>query len=365
MKIIFITGHDAEAPRKVGFHFWAESLANKGVDVDFITVGLSGITYLKKSHRLFTPPLNRWVNLSSHIRKFIWCPLFHPFSLNNPVLDAITTPFFRLYPAMLPESLKVSVRQADTIVVESGVGLVLMKKLVTLAPNAKFIYNCSDKLSALTFHPLVQKSECDAIPLFHKIRVPAAVMKTDFPVSAPTTYIAQGIDKKAFDTSEPNPFTTKKNAVSVGDMLFSQKVIRVLAEKFPDWTFHLFGKNAVVKNKMKNIVEHGEQPFSHIAPFMTHADIGIAPYKPAPNADYLSQSSLKMMQYTYCKLPIVAPAFAATGRDHVISFNQDANVESLTSAFERAMHYDRETIDTSQVLSWDQVTNQIFEINTK
>lgn len=325
-----------------------------------MTVGMSLATSFKKNSRRFNGPYNKWMPLFPGAQRFAWRPLFHPFAL-KPGLDKLTWPLFSLYPLLLPEAVKARLREADIIVVESGVGLTLVKEFARIATRAKLIYTVSDRLETLTFHPLVLAAEREAIPFFDLIRVPAMAMKADFPATAPVSYIPQGLDKTAFDQEHANPYNRGKNAISIGDMLFNASVIETLARQFPDWTFHLFGKGARLEQPIGNVIEHGEQPFARLLPYLKHADIGIAPYREAPGVDYISQSSLKMIQYTYCRLPIVAPAFAAAGRDHVMAFNTEADPASITAAFERAIAFDRSSVDRSNVLSWSDVTDRIFD----
>lgn len=365
MNVFFVSGHDASAGRKVDFHFWAESLGKQGIHVDFLTVGLSRATAFKKNNRLFKPPFNTWVRLSDTLQKFVWRPVFHPFSLNKTNLDTLTAPLFALYPMLLPDDIKARVKRADIIVIESGVGLTLVKSFAKLAPKAKLIYTVSDLLATLTFHPIVQDAENAAIDMFDLIRVPAAVMRESFPSGAPVQYIPPGLDTSLFDASLPNPYLRARNAISIGDMLFNAQVIETLAEQFPEWTFHLFGKNARISRSMPNVIEHGEQPFQDLVAYLKYADVGIAPYHDAPSVGYISQSSLKMVQYTYCQLPIVAPSFAAAGRDHVLSFSPDAEKSSLILAFEKAVAFDRASIDRSKVLNWDQVTENMFALSSQ
>jgi 2-beta-glucuronyltransferase len=127
-----------------------------------------------------------------------------------------------------------------------------------------------------------------------------------------------------------------------------------MAKSEPSVTFHLFGKRARIEQMLPNVVTHGELPFAAIVPYIQHADAGIAPYRPAPNADYLSQSSMKMIQYTYCQLPIVAPDFAA--RSAHMSAYAPGEQNSIVAALHRALTYDRVGIDNSQVLDWEGVT---------
>lgn len=359
MNVFFVTGHDATAPRKVDFHFWAQSLEQRGIHVDFMTVGLSDATAFKKNGRLFSPPFNQWITLSPHLDKFVWKPLFHPFTLNNRSLDNLTGWLFQFYPQLLPRSVKERVARADVIVVESGVGLTLIKAMKEQAPKARLVYSVSDLLETLTFHPLVFKAERDVIETFDMIRVPAMIMKEAFPQHVAIHYIAPGLNKADFDRPVETPYKYPHNAISIGDMLFDADTVKTLADNFPEWTFHLFGKKATLNHMKANVIEYGERPFDELIPYLKHADIGIAPYKNAPRVEYISQSSLKLVQYTYCQLPVVAPTFAAAGRSHVLGFDT-AHAGSLIAAFRQAMRYDRRLIDPTTVLSWDAVAQIMF-----
>jgi 2-beta-glucuronyltransferase len=140
-------------------------------------------------------------------------------------------------------------------------------------------------------------------------------------------------------------------------------MIGTLATTYPDWTFHLFGRLAHLEEALPNVVAHGERPFDEVAAYIKFADIGIAPYRPKEDADYLSQSSLKMIQYSYCRLPIVAPRFAAAGRAHVLAYDP-GDAGSIRAAFKAAVEFDRTTIDTSGVMSWEEKTARLFDLDS-
>lgn len=361
VNVIIVSGHDAASARKASLHFLMDNLNRREINVGFITVGVSPIKFLKRSGSRLTPPFNAWVALTPWVSKFVWLPVFHPFSMRNSVLNLLAWPLYTLYPSLLPDSVIERIAQADVVVIESGIGLMLVKRIAAIAPQAKLVYSVSDRLATLSFHPIVAARQKRDLHYFDLIRVTASVMKNDFPADAPVEYIPQGLDRDVFDKEVPNPYTTSKNAICVGDMLFNAQVIEKLAAQFPDWSFHLFGRGTRVAKKRVNIIEHGEQPFETLMPYIKYADMGIAPYRNSERADYLCQSSLKMIQYTYCKLPIVAPDFVAAGRAHVLPFDADANTESLVKAFKAAIDYDRETIDFSSVLNWDEVADRIIQ----
>jgi 2-beta-glucuronyltransferase len=353
MKFVMVAGHSALAPRKVGFHFWSDYLCARGDEVHFITVGQSRLSMLKGGASP-VKPYNQWVNLGKNFFGMTWVPPFHP-CLNKPALNNFLLPLFSLYPKFFPESALAQLADADYIVVESGPGLALIPQLAGACKKATIIYEVSDRLVTVGAHPAIIKAEKTALDYFSLIRVPAMIMLKDFPANKPVWYSPQGIHKGDFDRQYPSPYSKPKNVVSVGDMLFDAPAIITMAQAYPDWTFHLFGRNAKLPQSLPNVVEHGEKPIGELTPYIQHADIGLAPYRQAPNCEYLSQSSLKMIQYTYCQLPIVAPEFASAGRPHVMAYESADNPASIRAAFERAINFDRSTINKSRVLSWEEM----------
>jgi 2-beta-glucuronyltransferase len=276
-------------------------------------------------------------------------------SLGKAALDALTKPLFALYPMLLSRSLLDGIKDVDVFVVENGAGLCLVPTLARKFPNARFIYSVCDRIATLNYHPIILEAEKAALPYFSLVRVPAEVMVADYPTARNVQYIPHGLDKALFDTHTLSPYPSgTRNVVNVGDMLFDAQAITTMAKAEPSVTFHLFGKKARIDEVLPNVMTHGELPFAAIVPYIQHADAGIAPYRPAPNADYLSQSSMKMTQYTYCQLPIVAPDFAA--RSAHMSAYAPGEPDSIAAALRRALTYDRVSIDNGQVLDWEGVT---------
>ncbi|WDS37717.1 hypothetical protein [Pseudoxanthomonas sp.] len=355
MKIVMLTVHEATSARKVDFHFWTDVLARRGDRVDFVTVGISPLTMLKRQGRQFQGPFNVWRDVAPQVRKHLWRPLFHPMSLGKSVLNTLSKPLFALYPMLLSRKLLDGIADADVFIVENGAGLCLVPTLARKFPRARFIYSVCDRIATLNYHPIILEAERTALPYFDLVRVPAEVMVADYPTARNVRYIPHGLDKALFDehTASPYPVGTC-NVVNVGDMLFDADAITTMAKAEPSVTFHLFGKKACIDEVLPNVVTHGEVPFATIVPYIQHADAGVAPYRPAINADYLSQSSMKMTQYTYCRLPIVAPDFAA--RSTHMSAYVPGMPDSIVAALRRALTYDRSSIDNNQVLDWDDVT---------
>jgi 2-beta-glucuronyltransferase len=362
-RVLFVTAqHFATHPRKVDLHFMTEALNARGVPVDILSMRLSLISRLVGDERWTfarARPLNRWTAISPLLREFIWISPLHPVATGRAWLDRLTTPLARLYGRRLPWAVKSELGSYSHIVIESGVSVLTIPEIRRLAPQAVVIYHAADRLSTIGAHPAAKTvlgEQAGALDLVH---VMAEAIKGDIPARTNIVHLSHGISKRAFDTCNSNPYAGSRNAVSVGDMLFDAGAISTMAGSFPDWTFHLFGRLARLPDRFPNVVAHGERPFDEIVGFIKFADIGIAPYRLMPDADYLSQSSMKMIQYSYCRLPIVAPDFAAAGRRHVLAYDP-RSPDSIRAAFGAAIGFDRTTIDTSDVMDWTEKTARLF-----
>ncbi|KPF41201.1 hypothetical protein [Rhizobium sp. AAP43] len=362
-RVLIVTGqHFADSPRRVDLHFMAEQLLEDGDHVDFLVCRLSPISRFIKDGRYeqaMRYPANRWETFRERLEQFIWFAPYHPINLRNRLLNALVMPLYCAYPQFLPKAVLGRLPNYTHVVVESGPSPLLTRRLRRFAPEARFIYHAADRLETIGTHPCVGKQLAATIGLYDSVRIMAEAMRSDFPADAPVIFLPHGISKDAFDRAVSNPYAGPRHAVSVGDMKFDADVIDVLARANHDWTFHLFGKKALPLERLPNIVVHGEVPFDIIVPFIKHADVGLAPYRDGDGADYLSQSSLKMIQYSYCHLPIVAPRFAAAGRDHVCAYDP-ADPGSVCAAFEKAKAMDHLAIDTSSIRTWKQVVDTIF-----
>lgn len=356
MKVTLIVAHDYDSKRKVGFHYWADYLVANGHEVDYVSVGKS---YLSK---LFGRPIpsvrNQWVKLSERLNVYNWVSWIHP-CLNHRFLNPFLLPIFKLIPHQFGKGNLQRLAASDVLIVESGIGLALIPLIKQLNGNIKIIYEASDRLKTVGAHPYVLSAELQALESFDLIRVPAKVMLGDFSTHAPIVYIPQGIDKTEFDKTHTNPYSTGKNVISVGDMLFDQHVITQFANAFPEWTFHLFGRNAKLTDKLKNVIEYGECHFASIVPYMKFADIGLAPYRNALNCEYLSQSSLKLLQYAYSSLPIVAPEFASGNNSYVFGYK---DLASANEAFTKAMMFNKQASEKPVIYSWDNVLDEMLNL---
>jgi 2-beta-glucuronyltransferase len=362
-RILIVSGqHFIDSARKVSLHFTAEEFVKKGFAVDFLSIRLSPLSRLIKDERLASVEgrvLNRWVRVKDTLEELIWYSPFHPFASSNPFLNTLSKALFALYPALLPRSVLNRVPDYDFIMLESGLPVILFERLKKAGGKARFLYHGADRLETIGVHPFLIDVMNRTAPRYDLIRVVAASMRNDFPEDARVVHIPHGISKQVFDNCGPSPYEQEKNIISVGDMLFDEALIHRLAQRYNDFTFHLFGRKAKVSTPADNIICHGECPFEKLAPFIKHADLGLATYQNRPGADYLSQSSLKMIQYSYCGLPIVAPDFAKGERRNVFAY--DANDEaSLMAALDQAIAARGRVVMNETFYTWSEVVDQLI-----
>ena len=121
---------------------------------------------------------------------------------------------------------------------------------------------------------------------------------------------------------------------------------------FPGWSLHVFGDVGALPDA-NNLTCYGERPFAELVPYLQHADIGLQNLTYTAGAEWFTDS-LKMFQYTYCRLPIVAPRFLKHERPHVFYY-EPGDDDSIRQAFLDAHGFDRGRISSDGVLSWDQL----------
>lgn len=360
--VLIVSGqHFVTAARKVDLHFIADELIKSGAHVDFITTRLSQASrFIKDGRWQFARcrGVNQWNKVSEKLDEFIWVPVIHPIRVGVAPIDWLSGLVFKWFGEFLPAEVIERGPEYSHIIIESGLPVLLYRRLKRACPNASFIYNGADRLVTVGAHPLMQNVLDATARDYDRIRIAAEGLASEFPPDAKLTYIPHGITKALFDTPSISPYTARINAVCVGDMLFDGEAVRRLAVSVPECEFHLFGKLAVVQDAPTNVIAHGERPFAEIVPFIQHASVGLAPYRHKPGAEYLAQSSLKLSQYAYCGLPVVAPIFARREYAGFCGY-EDLAAGVLEQRFAKALSMGRQE-GRGGALGWDEVTSKIF-----
>ncbi|MDE1173259.1 MAG: hypothetical protein PW790_06235 [Parvibaculaceae bacterium] len=356
--ILFISGHDFRSPRKANVHFIAQAATEQFKRVSFFSIGFSSLSRYKGDPRIsLAGKANRWENVGG-VDCYLWKTPVHPFNLGGRRLSGPVGLLYRAYAALPCAELDERCADADVIVLESGLAPIFIPRLRRLAPSAKFAYIASDLLSTIGVHPVVSKALTAGLHEFGVIRVPARAMLPAFSAAGEkAVYIPQGIDKSIAAKPMSNPYGPGRHIVSVGSMLFDPTFFEIAAKAFPDISFHLIGAKGPYKLPA-NVSQYPEMPFEKTLPYIKFADAGVAPYKAHPDADYLSDSSLKLVQYGYLGLPAICPYFAAGDYPGRFGYTPGDSV-SITSAIDKAL-LAKGNFTPSPALSWTEVAGVMF-----
>jgi 2-beta-glucuronyltransferase len=346
--------------RKTSMVFIAEGLAAQGYDVHVVTTQLSWLSRLRpgsKLKQLGGQRANRWYD-HERLRAMVWVPPLHPVSVRSRLGAALTAPLIDIYGSLLPDVIRTKLRMATLVLVESCAAVALFRDIKRIASRAAVVYSMSDRLDAVGMHPGLHRRLLQDAADYDLVRVPASSLMTDLP-GARCALIRHGLMKEPFDKANRNPYARAGNAVLIGDMRLDSATLGTLVESFPTTQFHYFGRKSLGLTPRPNLTVHGEVPFEVLVPFVKYADVGLALYLPAPGLEYLAESSLKLIQYDYCQLPIVGPAFLATQRDDFHAY-EELNPTSACDAMRLALSSRRSRRSSAQVLSWEQVVERIL-----
>jgi len=364
MRLLFLSGHAfLPSTRKASVHFVSEAFAKRGHSVAMVSVGYSLLTRLKDPglyKSLASEQKNRFVERSPRYRTASYLPLLHPFSSGRRWLDWCMSIAFRLYGSILPRFIRNEVEAADVVFLESGTSICFFDAIRRANKNARIVYFCRDRLDTVGASSYLVASERRLARACDTVLVPSPRMAEHLPPEIKLAHAPQGIDKPAFDRCTVSPYPNRsRNAVAVGNMLFDSAAISAMARHNPDVAFHLFG-NGMSGDYPSNVTVYGERPFGKMAPYIKFADFGIAPYRMTEKELYLAQSSLKLQQYSYCLLPIVAPDLLVGARDNVIPYDP-ASEERCGEVVRQALATERDQAWRDGILSWDEVCASIEE----
>ncbi len=359
--ILLVTRHDYRTGWRANFHFLADAYRDIGASVRFVSTGFSALSLLAPDHRrsLFRNA-NRWEEING-INCYLWRSPVHPFGRGLGAMKSLTNKLFRWWVTSRCDALDQAASAADIIIVESGISAALIGRLRRSAPQAKIIYLVSDLLETVGAHPFIEEQLFQDRAAISHIVVVARAMAAHFaPFERPVHFIPHGISKSDFDDIGPNPYVADTNIVTVGSMLFDPGFFQIAARQFPHTQFHLIG-TPVLEERPANVTEYGRLPFSETLPYLKYADAGVAPYHDQDHAEYLSDSSMKLMQYDYLALPAICPDFAAGDHANRHGYRPDNSI-SIRSAIETALRATG-TGTAPDVLDWKDVASQLADLD--
>ncbi len=360
-RVVLVTAHYLGSRRRAGFHWLADAFWRAGWEVVFLTTGVSWPLWLRKQDYRTDYPLAREANrlrwLEPRLGSFVWMTPFHPTPTGSARLDRWLTPLFRRYGALPLGALRPIVRDADLFVFVSAPGLLLAERFRRINAHARFVYRVSDDMRLLGYPAVVREAEARLAPAFDLVSVPSRAVLRRLGL-ANAVFQPQGIRKELFDAAGPSPYRgAGPNLVFVGNSHFDADLIERASRLFPAWSFHVIGPVGGYPSR-PNVVAYGELPFLETVPFIRHADIGLNARSWGEGVECLVDSSLKVLQYTYCRLPIVSPEFLRSERQHVLCYRPGDDA-SIHAALLAAAAYDRASIEVADIRSWDEIATAI------
>lgn len=333
-------------------------------DVLFITAPISLISWLAGDHRFqyhIFKQQNKIIPINGNIQIYIFFTMVHPCKTRYKILNYVLEITSKLYGLRFSSLLKNKISAADVIVFESTGALLLFNKICNVNPSAKKIYRVSDDLEAIGSPKYVIEYEQKIASNFDLISVPSEFIYRKFAHLPNVRLHYHGINKELFSKQNDMPkeyAQYEKNIVFVGTSHFDYDFIVTASESFPHWGFHVIGPLSEVRDS-SNLFFYGEMPFAKTVPYIQHADVGLQNLISDRGLASFSDS-LKVLQYTHCKLPIIAPVGLLSSRKNFIYYIPGDKV-SIKDALQRAVKYDRLSIDSSNLHSWDELAELLIE----
>jgi 2-beta-glucuronyltransferase len=351
---VLVSYHYLASKRKAGFHFLAQAYQELGWEVVFVTAPISWLSYLRHDPRLEYPVRQEAGRLLEHgpgLRSYVLFTTYHPANLRLGVLNRLAAPLYARWPNVRLGRLADVVRAADLVVFESTPALLLFERFRLLNGRARYVYRVSDDLRLLEPHPLVLRRELDFAPRFDLVSASSQAIHRRFAHLANARVDAHAIDKQLFATRSPSPYSAPVNALFLGFWPIDEHFLATVSAQFPDVEFHVVGSRPTTQ--APNVVAHGELPFADTVPFVQHASIGLHTVARRPGAESLTDT-LKVVQFSYCGLPIVAPSFIESDRPNFVSYDP-GDTASVGAAVARALALGRVAEAAGDVRSWQEL----------
>lgn len=356
--VIVSSVHDYRMARRGSIQALADAFHRARFRTVFLSVRFSALSLLKSDPRTSLRGKANRFERHNGIECYLWRTPLHPFATGSARGNRLTAPLHDLYAAWPSEDVDSVFRCADVIVVESGLGVLLIPRMRRLNPRALLIYRGADALDTIGAHPLLQRRLEQSAGLVDHYCLLAEGMAAQFTFARHRAFVVpQAIHRADFERIGPSPYAGGRNAVCVGSMLFDRGYFDIAGPAFPNVTFHVIGCGGAYKG-VANVRVYPEMPFRETLPYVAHADIGVAPYRLAPASSYLSESSLKLTQFAFLRRPAVCPHFAVGRRAHRFGYAPGNRAETVAAT--TAALADRFEISEPPPLNWDDVVPRLL-----
>lgn len=363
-KVTLVTGHYWGSKRRAGFHHLAQAYRKLGFEVLFFTAPVSYLLKLKGDYRFeynLQHEAGKVIEKEEGLYSYVHFTPWHVANLRLSVLNQLSLPFLPLYSRYSFRAAVDFIRASDLIIFESSPGLYLFKRFQQLNQKARLAYRVSDDLRLLNVHPGLIKLEENILPEFDVVSVPSSYIYKTLAAHAPKKLQLNhhGINKHVYDVAHPSPYVGNKvNLVFIGNDYFDLGFLDIASTVYKDYLFHIIGPIADLPVK-DNVKIYGEMPFQDTVPYVQHADAGLHTLSYKPGSESFTDS-LKVLQYSYCKLPIVAPDFLRTPRKNTFCYTP-GDEASIKSAIAQAINSKKESYNNIEVKSWEEVASNLCQ----
>jgi 2-beta-glucuronyltransferase len=354
-RVALISGHYLRSKRQAGFHHLARAYWRLGWEVAFITAPISLLSRAKGDYRFEYPVMaeaNRLISVEERLTSFVLMTAVHPVNLRSSIANRLAEPLFARYARTSLGRIGDFLRTADLIVFESSAALLLVDRVREISPRARLVYRVSDDMRRFDVHPLILKAQAAVIPKFDLITTPSRYTRDALSRYGRIEVHHHAVDKLAFDRATVSPYGDRPAAVFVGvSPLFDYDTLAIAARVAPHVDFHILGL-AAPRDFGPNVVFHGEIPFEQTVPYLQHATMGLNLFPRHAHIDELRDGSLKNLQYSYCRLPIVAPSYLEGSRPNLCIF-EPGDEASVQAALSRAEHLSHSARFAEGIRSWE------------
>lgn len=358
-KVVILSAyHDYRTAKRASIHQVADGLVRAGFDVSFVSTRFSRLSKRTGDSRLFLWDKANTVEQVNGVNCYLWRTQFHPFQSGRSWLNDLMARGFALYANLPDRRFDQFLKEADYVIIESSVAAIFLQRIRRLNPNARIIYYATDLLDTVGAHSFVQERLIADASLVDHVCLRSSKMIPHFNWAEGKRFRAEfGINAGDFESIGESPYAQgETSAVSVGSMLFDPGFFQIAARRFPNITFHVIGCGTTF-DAPSNVVIHAEMPFRDTLPYVKHASLGVAPYRAAPNVEYLAESSLKLAQFEYFGIPAVCSDFAAgdvASRFGYIPGDEASIVDAIAAALQSVGK-----VQKRQFLSWDEVARRV------
>jgi 2-beta-glucuronyltransferase len=355
---LVLSAHDYRSPRRANIHFITRELAKLGT-TRFFSLRYSKLSRYTHDPRLSLDNEANQIGFYYGVECYLWKTLYHPFNTRRPWLRPLENLMYSLYSRGRNPVLRRWIREADVILLESGVAPIFFDLIKQLNPTAKVLYRASDALDTINVAEYVNQAFARAAPQMDAIALPSKALAEGIPSRHNLAFVPHGIDHAVAEQADPSPYGEGVHAVSVGSMLFDPEFFVLAARRFPDIQFHIIGCGQPAHPDYgPNVHLYGEMPFAQTLPYIKHAQLGIAPYSSINLPVYLRDTSMKLIQYAFFGVPAICPHFIAA--DYNNRFGYDlGDADSIAAAIERALHPEQ-PLRVQPVLNWEQVAERML-----